>query len=74
MIQIYSVLTTKYMHLSFQINYIKLTVLAGKETFFVLEALLVDNLKPSCKSPTTLKTQGTRKYSIIKTWIWTISS
>lgn len=56
MIQIYSVLTTKYMHLSFQINYIKLTVLAGKETFFVLEALLVDNLKPSCKSPTTLKT------------------
>lgn len=49
MIQMYSVLTTKYMHLSFQINSIKLTVQAGKE-------MLVDNLKPSYKSPTISKT------------------
>lgn len=45
----YSVLTTKYMHLSFQINSIKLTVQAGKE-------ILVDNLKPSRKSPSISKT------------------
>ncbi len=41
MIQMYTVLTTKYMHLSFQIKFYQTDSAAGKDMFFVLEALLL---------------------------------
>lgn len=59
MIQMYSILTTKYMHLSFQIKFYQTHSASRKRDVFVLEALLVDNLRSLRKSTNNIQDSNT---------------